>query len=80
MAAAANLPLATIEGAVHQLIPTDEAITREARLTTPTVACPCCGVAASRRQSRYLRRLADLPWLGVPSSLMPSLAVVSVIR
>ena len=67
MAAAALLPLATTEGAVQQLVPTADAIIIEARLTTPTANCPCCGVAASRRQSSYQRTLADLPWQGVPA-------------
>ena len=67
MAAAALLPLATTEGAVQQVVPTEAAIIIEARLTTPTANCPCCGVAASRRQSAYSRTLADLPWQGVPA-------------
>jgi transposase len=66
MAAAAILPLAPTEGAIQQLVPTAEAIIIEARLTAPTAICPCCGVAASRRQSQYQRTLADLPWQGVP--------------
>jgi transposase len=66
MAAATILPLAATEGAVQQLVPTADAIIVEARLTTPTANCPCCGVAASRRQSQYQRTLADLPWQGVP--------------
>jgi len=66
MAAATILPLAATEGAVQQLVPTADAIIIEARLTTPTASCPCCGVAASRRQSHYQRTLADLPWQGVP--------------
>ena len=66
MAAATILPLAATEGAVQQLVPTADAIIVEARLTTPTATCPCCGVAASRRQSQYQRTLADLPWQGVP--------------
>lgn len=66
MAPAAILPLATTEGAVHELIPTADAITIEVRLTAPMANCPCCGVAASRRQSQYQRMLADLPWQGVP--------------
>ena len=66
MTAATLLPLATTEGAIQQLVPTAEAVIIDARLTTPTVPCPCCGVAASRRQSQYQRTLADLPWQGVP--------------
>lgn len=66
MAATAILPLVATEGAVQQLVPTADAIIIEARLTAPTATCPCCGVAASRRQSAYSRTLADLPWQGVP--------------
>jgi len=66
MAAATILPLAATEGAVQQLVPTADAIIVEARLITPTATCPCCGVAASRRQSPYQRTLADLPWQGIP--------------
>ncbi len=66
MVTATILPLAATEGAVQQLGPTDEAIIIEARLTAPTASCPCCGVAAGRRQSNYLRTLADLPWQGIP--------------
>ncbi len=69
MAAAAILPLAATEGAIEQFVPADGAIIIEARLTTPTAICPCCGVAAGRRQSRYIRTLADLPWQGVPVSI-----------
>jgi len=29
------------------------------------VSCPRCGVASRRVHSRYLRKLADLPWEGV---------------
>jgi transposase len=66
MTAAAILPLAATEGAIQQLVPTADAITIEARLTALTAICPCCGAAASRRQSQYQRTLADLPWQGVP--------------
>ncbi len=66
MAAAAILPLAATEGAIEQLVPTADAVIIEARLTTPTAICPCCGAAARRRQSQYQRTLADLPWQGLP--------------
>ncbi len=66
MVTATILPLAATEGAIQQLVPTGEAIIIEARLTAPTAICPCCGVAANRRQSQYQRTLADLPWQGVP--------------
>ncbi len=66
MVTATILPLAATEGAIQQLATTDDAIIIEARLTTPTAVCSCCAAAASRRQSQYLRTLADLPWQGVP--------------
>ncbi len=66
MVTATILPLAATEGAIQQLVPTADAIIIEAHLTAPTAPCPCCGVAASRRQSQYQRTLADLPWQGVP--------------
>jgi transposase len=66
MVTAAILPLSTTTGAVQQLGATADAIIVEARLTTLTANCPCCGVAASRRQSAYSRTLADLPWQGIP--------------
>jgi transposase len=66
MATTAILPFAPTESAIQQLTTTDDTIIVEARLTAPTASCPCCGVAASRRQSHYSRTLADLPWQGVP--------------
>lgn len=30
--------------------------------TTPTAACPLCGVPSASIHSRYRRRLTDLPW------------------
>jgi transposase len=32
------------------------------RTTTPAAGCPRCAVLSSSVHSRYLRRLADLPW------------------
>jgi len=66
MAVAAIVPLAATEGAIQQFVPTADAIIIEARLTAPTALCPCCGIAARRRQSQYQRMLADLPWQGLP--------------
>ncbi len=36
------------------------------RFTNSEAGCPLCGQAATRVQSHYWRRLADLPWQGVP--------------
>ena len=66
MVTATILPLAATEGAIQQLATTDDAIIIEARLTVASATCPGCGVAATRRQSRYWRIRADLPWQGVP--------------
>ena len=66
MVTATILPLAATEGVIQQLATTDDAIIIEARLTVASATCPGCGVAATRRQSRYWRTLADLPWQGVP--------------
>lgn len=38
-------------------------------LTTPTVVCPLCQQQASRVHSRYVRKVADLPWAGVRTRL-----------
>ena len=41
-----------------------EAMTITLHATSPTAACPWCGVQAERVQSRSIRRLADLPASG----------------
>jgi len=35
-------------------------------MASRTAACPLCGQAATRVQSRYWRTLTDVPWQGVP--------------
>jgi zinc-finger of transposase IS204/IS1001/IS1096/IS1165 len=40
------------------------------RTTSPTASCPSCGTLSTRVQSRYTRRLHDLPSSGRPVSLM----------
>jgi transposase len=32
----------------------------------PSVRCPACGEPSQRIHSRYTRRIADLPWHGIP--------------
>lgn len=45
--------------------PDDSAIAIRLQSSRTTVACPACGVWASRVHSRYPRTLADLPWQGL---------------
>jgi transposase len=40
-------------------------ITLVIRTAGPSAACPQCGTSARRVHSRYIRRVADLPWHGV---------------
>lgn len=40
------------------------------RTTAPPAACPSCGAASSRIQSRYTRTLRDLPSVGRPIRLI----------
>jgi transposase len=49
---------------VDRLLPAGDTIVVEAHTTSPSANCPLCHQASSRRQSTYLRRLADLPWQG----------------
>jgi transposase len=45
-------------------------ITLMLRTTSPAASCPSCGTLSLRVQSRYTRRLHDLPARGCPVSLM----------
>jgi transposase len=49
--------------------PTPGAITLVVKTTVPAAECPRCHRGAARIHSRYLRRVADLPWLGVAVKL-----------
>nr|WP_232298788.1 ISL3 family transposase [Granulicella tundricola] len=42
----------------------------ELRTSRPFSCCPVCGTASRRVHSRYLRRLGDLPWEGIPVSIL----------
>ncbi|MGI4758464.1 MAG: transposase family protein [Janthinobacterium lividum] len=42
------------------------AIEVELRTRRRTASCPHCGTDSARIHSRYRRKLADLPWAGVP--------------
>lgn len=39
-------------------------------VTQKAAACPQCGQLATRIHSRYMRRVADLPWTGLPVRLL----------
>ena len=45
-------------------------ITLTLQTTSPTALCPSCGTGSSRIQSRYTRRLHDLPSSGRPVHLI----------
>lgn len=45
---------------------TETAITLVARTSSRLARCPVCGNRSRRVHSRYTRKLADLPWQGVP--------------
>src|SRR5260221_7059024 len=47
-----------------------EEITLTLRTTSPTASCPSCGTVSSRIQSRYTRKLRDLPTVGRPILLI----------
>ena len=57
------------EVGVEQVHVADE-ITLTLRTVSPTAACPSCGTLSRRVQSRYTRRLHDLPSSGRPVSLI----------
>src|SRR5438105_1613931 len=47
-----------------------EEITLTLRTTSPTASCPSCGTPSSRIQSRYTRKLRDLPSIWRPLRLI----------
>ncbi len=51
---------------VERLIATADHITLVVRVARRAVACPGCAQFSSRIHSYYQRRLADLPWNGIP--------------
>lgn len=57
------------EGLIEQVQVADE-IRLTLQTTSPTASCPRCGTLSTRVQSRYTRRLHDLPSSGRPVSLI----------
>lgn len=45
-------------------------ITATVITTTPVASCPLCGCPTTHVHSRYIRRLADLPWHGIAMRLV----------
>jgi transposase len=65
MAVVALTPSAS-ELHLEHLSITPERIVVVAQATRRWVRCPACRTPATRVHSRYVRRIADLPWQGVP--------------
>lgn len=55
--------------AVERIIANEAALTLVIRCCRDGALCPCCNQPSTRVHSRYQRRLADLPWHGVPVRL-----------
>jgi len=51
---------------IEKFVPHDDSITIVVRSTQPTADCPHCHQLSSSLKTRYLHRLADLPWHDVP--------------
>ena len=54
---------------LRHLAATATAITAVVATTGGSAQCPLCGQPSSRRHSRYVRSVADVPWHGVPFRL-----------
>src|ERR1700681_1671166 len=52
------------------LRPKDGAIQMELQACRTSSSCPACGSLSRRVHSRYLRRLGDLPWEGLPVRIL----------
>lgn len=53
------------------LRPKDGAIEMQLRAHRSISTCPECGTASRRVHSHYQRKLADLPWEGLPVVILP---------
>jgi transposase len=54
---------------LHFIRPSHNAITLVVKTTASQALCPCCQRRSSHVHSRYIRRVADLPWHGVAVKL-----------
>ena len=57
-------PLISPELLIVQILPQADRVVLMARPNAMDACCPCCGRRTRRVHSRYMRRLADLPWQG----------------
>jgi transposase len=65
-----NLLLPAVPGVRLQEVLSDErSITLVMMMTSPSAACPLCHQASLRIHSRYVRKLGDVPWSGVPVNI-----------
>jgi transposase len=55
---------------VDAVAATPERIVVQARTIRSSASCPLCGRRSRRVHSRYVRRLADLPWQGIAVQLL----------
>ncbi len=63
----ANLLLPALPGLQLNEITAEEAtITLVLTMTAPSADCPLCHLASRRIHSRYMRKIADLPWATIP--------------
>ena len=60
------LPLVPRQLIVEQVVRESKRIVINCRSRLSAARCPSCRRASSRMHSRYLRRIADLPWQGSP--------------
>ena len=54
---------------LERIISSATSLTLVVRTTATTAACPRCDLMSERVHSRYVRRVADLPWHGVAARL-----------
>jgi transposase len=52
------------------LRPKDGVIEMQLRARRSVSTCPACGTASCRVHSHYQRKLADLPWEGLPVAIL----------
>ncbi len=59
-----------IAGVLIEQVSMADEVTLTGHTTSPSASCPSCGTASSRVQSRYTRKLQDLPSSGRPIQLI----------
>jgi transposase len=65
-----NLLLPAVPGVrLQEIAADDHSITLVMSMTSPNSACPLCHQPSHRIHSRYVRKLGDVPWSGVPINI-----------